>query len=317
MKKEQTLKNLTRLLPASLLAGILGGGMLVFLTAYLHRWSWRGLIGYTYGFLDSISILQVMMLGILVLFFAGMLAIVLHPGKTGKAQAAFAGAVSGCTVFLVNEVHMMVSDTLRHESTDLVGDLVHQITYLLLNHLVPLLLLALFMAALAVLGALFLSFFRERAGGTDAKNRASRLVLGTTALLILALTLLPPLVAHAMPGTENTVAAIGMTVISVERTAPDTIVLTAQEVPDASVLADSPFTVYLNGVDVSNASTLAASGLAMTIEPAGGLQAVEGSRATWQGTVFEDNSTPVNLTVIAHGTDGSEQVVLDRRVGLS
>lgn len=314
MKKEQTLKNLIHLLPVSLLAGLLGGGLLIFLTTSLHQWSWSGLIGYTHGFLDSISILQVMMLGILVLFFAGMLAIVLHPGKTGKAQAAFAGAVSGCTVFLVNGVYMMVSDTLRHESTDLVGDLVRQISYLLLNHLVPLILLALFMAALAVLGALFLSSFRERAGGPDAKNRASRLVLGTTALLILALTLLPPLVAHAMPGTENTVAAIGMTVISVERTAPDTIVLTAQEVPDASVLADPHLSVYLDGVEVSDDDAAAARGLAVSVEPADGLMAVGGSQAAWQGPAVQNNGTHVNVAVAVHGADGSRQFVFDRLV---
>ncbi|MBP2145378.1 hypothetical protein J2129_000832 [Methanofollis sp. W23] len=54
----------------------------------------------------------------------------------------------------------------------------------------------------------------------------------------------------------------------------------------------------------------------MTVEPADGLQAVEGSQATWRGTVFENNTTPVTLTVIAHGTDGSdsELVVLDRSV---
>ncbi|QYZ78030.1 hypothetical protein E2N92_00585 [Methanofollis formosanus] len=311
MTTEQTLQNLTRLLAASLLAGLLGGGLLVFLTTSLHRWCWSGLVDSHYGFLDSITILQAIMLGILLLFFAGMLAVALHPGKT-PAQAVVAGVVSGCTVFLVNEVHILIADCLGHGSTDLVGDLVRQISYLLLTHPVPLLYLALFMAALAVLGALFLFSIREKAGGPDEKARASRMVLGTMALFILALTFLPPLVAHAMPGTQNTVAAIGRTVISAERTAPDTLVLTAREVPAASALADPHFSVYLDGVEVSDAD--AAAAIAVSVEPADGLQAFKGSQAAWQGAAVHNNGTPVNVAVAAHGADGSKLFVFDRRV---
>ncbi|QSZ66252.1 hypothetical protein RJ40_01430 [Methanofollis aquaemaris] len=317
------IQRLTRLLPASLLAGLLGGGLWIFLGTYVNAWCWDDIICFNHSIFDSISELQYIVLTILVLFLAGMLAVALQQGEVGsQAQAVFAGGVSGCMVFLINMVHSEILDLFSHGSTDPVGHLIFKASIIIIYTL-PLLFLTLMVAVLAVLGALVLFSSQEKVNTPEENARASRLVLSSIILLILTFVALPPLVAHLMIGAgmievSSSVALIG-TFISLEHTAPDTIVLTALEVPATSALADPPYSVYINGfhgVDVSNTSAAAASGLAITVEPANGLQAVEGSKATWKGAVFEDNSTPVSVTVIAHGTDGSdiELVVLDHNV---
>ncbi|MBP2145384.1 hypothetical protein J2129_000838 [Methanofollis sp. W23] len=311
MNTEQTLQNLTRLLLASLLAGLLGGGMIVFLRSYVYDWCWYDLLSFEHGIFFTIGCAHTLVLCFLTLFLAGMLAVALYPGKS-RAQAAFAGGVSGCMACLVFVVHTLVSDLLSHGSVDLVGDLIFHAS-LILSHALSLMFLTLTMVVFAALGALILFSSLEKATTPEENARASRLVLGSTVLIILVFMVLPPLVAHAMPGTENTGAAIGRTVISLERTAPDTIVLTAQEVPVASALADPHFMVYIDGIEVSNASAAAASGLAVTVEPADGLQAVQGSQATWKGTAVMNNGTPVSVAVAAHGADGSKQFVFDRQ----
>ncbi|QSZ66264.1 hypothetical protein RJ40_01495 [Methanofollis aquaemaris] len=312
MNTEQTLQDLVRLLPASLLAGILGGGMIVFLRSYVYDWCWYDLLSFEHGIFFTIGCAHTLVLCFLTLFLAGMVAVALYPGKN-RAQAAFAGGVSGCMACFVFVILTLVSDLLSHGSVDLVGDLIFHAS-LILSHALSLMFLTLTMVVLAVLGALIFFSSLEKATTPEENARASRLVLGSTVLIILVFMFLPPLVAHAMPGTEPTVAAIGRSVISVERTAPDTIVLTAQEVPATSVLTDPHFSVYLDGVEASNATVAAANGLAVTVEPVDGLLAFEGSRATWQGTAVHNNGTPVNVAVAAQGADGSKQFVFDRQV---
>ncbi|QSZ66273.1 hypothetical protein RJ40_01540 [Methanofollis aquaemaris] len=326
MKKEQTLQNLKRLLPAALLAGLLGGGLFVFLGSYADMWCWHGIICLNHSIFDISSTLQVFVLCILALFFTGMLAVALQRGEVGsQAQAAFAGGVSGFMAFFVIRVYTRVSNLLWYVGnggTDPVGYLIDSISYILVNF-ASTLFAALIMAALAVLGALILFSSLEKAATPEENARASRLVLGSTVLIILVCMIIPPLVARLMIGAGmirvHSSAALMGTFISLEHTAPDTIVLTAHKVPPAFTLADTHFSVYidgLDGIDVSNASAAAASGLAVAVEPADGLQAFEGSQATWKGPVFEDNSTPTSVTVIAHGTDGSEieLMVLNRSV---
>ncbi|WP_067051203.1 hypothetical protein [Methanofollis ethanolicus] len=315
MKKEQTLTALKRLLPASLLAGLLCGGLLKFLSSYADTWCWHGIICLNHGIFDTVSTLHALVLSILALFLSGMLAVALQRGEVeSQVQAAFAGGVSGCMVCLVIMVYARVSDLLSRGSTDLVEGLIYEVSFIL--RLAPSVLLwALIMAVLAVLGALLLFSSQEKTATPGENARASRLVIGSTAFIILALMVIPPLVAHLMLGAGmigvHPSAAIGMTVISVERTAPDAIVLTARDIPSASALADPPFSVYLNGVVVSNASAAAASGLDVSVDPAGGLQAAEGSRAAWKGTAVMNNGTPVSVAVAVHGIDGSKQFVLD------
>jgi hypothetical protein len=175
------------------------------------------------------------------------------------------------------------------------------------------------MAALAALGAFVVSFFREKAAGPNEGAAASRLVLCSTAAAILVVVVLPPLAAHAMLGAgmvdANPSTAPITTAVSAERTASDTIVITTSEMPPASVLdPGAPFSVFMNGVDVSNASTCAASSFAATVEPPGGLSAVEGSQATWTGTGILNNGTPVDVVVMVHGIDGSDLIVLNLRI---
>ncbi|WP_243670153.1 hypothetical protein [Methanoculleus chikugoensis] len=127
----------------------------------------------------------------------------------------------------------------------------------------------------------------------------------------------PPLTAHAMLGAGGMVdvnpgTALMTIAVSGERTAPDTIVITVEEVPPASVLdpPDLPFSIFMNGVDVSNASACAASGFAATVEPLGGVPAVKGSETAWTGGGVSNNGTPADVVVMAHGVDGSEIIVL-------
>ncbi|QSZ66271.1 hypothetical protein RJ40_01530 [Methanofollis aquaemaris] len=303
MKKGQTLQDLKRLLPASLLAGLLGGGLIVFLKSYAYYWCWYDLLGLCHGIFFTIGYAHTLVLCFLTLFLTGMLAVALQQGEVGgQAQAVFAGGVSGCMAFFVIMVHTLVSDLLRDWVTDHVGFLIDSISYILVNFastLFP----ALIVAAFATLGALLLFSSREKAATPEENARALRLVIGSTILIILVLLFLPPLVTHLMFSAGMIEAYPVWTFISLERTAPDTIVLAAHEVLPACALATPPYSVYIDGIDVSNASAAAASGLAVTVEPADGLQPFEGSQATWKGAVFEDNSTPVR--VVVHRADGS------------
>ncbi|MBP2145376.1 hypothetical protein J2129_000830 [Methanofollis sp. W23] len=238
------LQDLTRLLPASLLAGLLGGGLFVFLSSYADTWCWHDIICLNHSIFDISSTLQAFVLCILALFFTGMLAVALQRGEVGsKAQAAFAGGISGCMVFPVNMVHIEVSDLLRLGSTDPIGFLIDSISYVIIN-LPSILFLDLILAALVVLGALILFSSLEKAATPEENTRTSRLVLGSTVLIILVCMIIPPLVARLMIGAGmirvHSSAALMGTFISLEHTVPDTIVLTAREVPPTFTLADPP-----------------------------------------------------------------------------
>ncbi|WP_292364656.1 MULTISPECIES: hypothetical protein [unclassified Methanoculleus] len=263
------------------------------------------------------------MLGILSLLLAGMLPAALsREGGTRRGSAVLAGGIAGFTAFLVLEMYSMVTAAFGHGYAAGLSDVLSLAHDTLANHALSLLAMALIMAALAALGAFVVSFFRERAAGPKDGAAASRLFLCSTAAIILVVAVLPPLAAHAMlgagmidmnlnPGTTVSM----MTAISVERTAPDTLVLTVREVPPASVLdPGAPFSVFMNGVDVSNASACTAGGFAATVDPPGGLSAAKGSQAAWTGTGVLNNGTPVDVAVMVHGVDGSDIIVLSIRV---
>jgi len=312
MREHTNFPDFGHLLPASLLAGLIGGGLLVFLTSCVHAWCWDGIPGFRYGIFESISSIQYILLGTLTLFLSGMLAVVLRPVET-RAQAFLVGGISGFTVFLVNEIHFNISLLLGQGSTDLAGDLIHNLSYQLASFPLQFLFMALVMTGLAVLGAFILFSFSEKAAGPEEETRASLVIPGSKVLIILVVLVLPPLAAHMMSGAKmvsvNPSETMISTHISLERTAPDAIILTAHEVP-----AGSHFSVYLDGVDVSNASASASKGFVGTVEPSDGLQAIGGSEATWQGAGVMSNGTPLDFTIKVHGADGSEIVVLNRQI---
>lgn len=314
--RRTALQNQKHLLPSSLFAGLVGGGLLVVLLTYVHKWCWGGIACYNHRLFDGIGTFQSLMLGILSLLLTGMFAVALQrEGGTNRNSAVFAGGIAGCIAYLVNELHFTVILVFGHGSPAGIGDLLSAIFSTLTNHLFPFLAIGLFMAAIAALGAFIVSFFREKAAGPNEGAAASRLFLCSTAAAILVVVL-PPLAAHAMLGAGmvdmSPSMAMMMTTVSAERTAPDTIAITVREVPLASVLdPGAPFSVFMNGVDASNASACAESGLGVTVEPPGGLSAVEGSQAAWTGTGVLNNGTPVDIVVMLHGVDGSDLIVLN------
>ena len=245
-----------------------------------------------------------------------MLAVALQrKGGTGRDFAVLAGGVAGFTAFFVFELHSMITSVFGHGYAAGLSDVLSSPYDTLANHAPLLLVIGLAMAALAALGAFVVSFFRERAAGPDDGAAASRLILCSTAAVILVVVVLPPLAAHAMLGAGmvdvNPGTALMTTAVSAERTAPDTLVITVEEVPPASVLdPGAPFSVFMNGVDVSNASACAASGFSATVEPLGGGPAVKGSGTAWTGDGVSNNGTPVDVVVVVHGADGSEVIVL-------
>jgi hypothetical protein len=304
-------QNLKRLLPASLIAGLIGGGLLALLT-HAHTWCWGGIVCYNHGLIDAIGTFQNLLLGILSLILTGMLAVALQREARMKRDfAVLAGGVAGFTAFFVFELQSMITSVFGHGYAAGLSDVLSAICFPLANHALPLLAIGLSMAALATLGAFTVSYFRERATGPNDGATASRLIPGSTAAIILVVVVLPPIAAHAMlsagmiemnlnPGT----AVSMMTVVSVERTAPDAIVITAREVPLASVLdPEAPFSVFMNGVNVSDASACAGSGLDVTVDPSGGLSVLKGSQAAWTGTRVLNNGTPVGVMVMLHGVD--------------
>jgi hypothetical protein len=314
-----TLQNQKRLLPSSLFAGLAGGGLLVLLT-YIHTWSWGGIACYNHGLFDAIGTYQNLVLGILSLLLTGMLPVALQrEGGTGRDFAVLAGGGAGFTAFFVFELHSMITSVFGHGYAAGLSDVLSLAYDTLTNHLLPLLAIGLAMAAFAALGAFVISFFRESATGPNEDAAASRLLLCSTAAIILVVVVLPPLAAHAMLGAGaidvNPGTALMTTAVSVERTVPDTLVLTVREVPPASVLDHrKPFSVFMNGVDVSNASACAASGFAATVDPSGGLPVVEGAQAAWTGAGVLNNGTPVDVVVMVHGVDGSDLIILNLMV---
>ncbi|MCM2466493.1 hypothetical protein [Methanoculleus oceani] len=317
--RQTTLQNLRRLLPFSIFAGLVGGGLLALLT-YIHTWSWGGIACYNHGLFDGIGTYQNLVLGILSLLLAGMLPVALsREGGTRRDSAVLAGGIAGFTAVMVNYLYFQATSVFGHGYAPELSDVLAAIIFPFANHALPLLAIGLAMAALAALGAFVVSLFRERAAGPNEGAAASRLLLCSTAALILVVVVLPPLAAHAMLGAGtidvNPRTALMTTLVSAERTAPDTIVLTVREVPPASVLDHrKPFSVFMNGVDVSNASACAASGFAATVDPPGGLPVVEGSQAAWTGTGVLNNGTPVDVVAMAHGADGSDLIILNLMV---
>jgi len=319
--RQTTLQNLKRLLPSSLFAGLVGGGLLGVLLTYVHTWCWSGIACYNHGLFDAIDTFQGLVLGMLSLLLIGMLPVALQrEGGTRRDSAVLAGGVAGFVAFLINEIHFRAILVFGHGNPAGIGDLLSAICSTLTNHLLPFLAVGLFMVALAALGAFIVSFFREKAAGPNEGAAASRLLLCSTAAAILVVAVLPPLAAHAMLGAGmvdmnlNPGTALITTIVSAERTAPDTLVLTVHEAPPASVFdPGAPFSVFMNGIDVSNASACAASGFAATVDPPGGLSAVEGSQAAWKGTGVLNNGTPVDVVVMVHGIDGSDLIVMDLR----
>jgi hypothetical protein len=318
--RQTTLQNLRRLLPASLFAGLVGGGLLV-LPTHVHTWCRGGIACYNHGLFDGIGTFQNLVLGILSLLLAGMLPAALQREEDGMGSdfAVLAGGIAGFTAFLVFELHSMVTSVFGHGYAAGLSDVLSLAHETLANLFLPLLAIGLFMVTLAGLGAFVVSLFRERAAGPDEGAAASRLILCSTAAIILVVVILPPLAAHAMLGAGmidvNPGTAMVVTTVSAERTAPDIIVIAVEEAPPASVLdSGAPFSVFMNGVDVSDASACAASGFAATVDPPGGLEAARGSEAAWTGAGVSNNGTPVDVVVTAHGADGSEIIVLSLMV---
>lgn len=317
--RQTTLQNLRRLLPSSIFAGLVGGGLLA-LSTYVHTWCRDGIACYNHGLFDGIGTFQGLMLGILSLLLAGMLAAALsREGGMRRDFAVLVGGIAGFTAFFVFELHSMITSVFGHGYTAGLSDVLSLAHDTLTNHLLPLLAMGLAMAALAALGAFAVGFFREREAGPNEGAAASRLILCSTAAVILVVAVLPPLAAHAMLGAGmidvNPGTAMVMTTVSAERTAPGTIVVTVEEAPPAPVLdRGTPFSVLMDGVDVSNASACAASGFAAMVDPPGGLAAAEGSAAAWAGAGVSNNGTPVDVVVTVHGADGSEIVILSLMV---
>ena len=318
-EEHTALQDLRRLLPASFLAGLVAGGLLALLT-HAHAWCWGGIACYNHGLFGAVGTYQNLVLGILSLFLAGTLPAALSREGEGRRDAAvLAGGIAGFVAFLINELNFRIIMVFGRGSSAGPGDLLSAICSTLANHALSLLAMGLFTAALAALGAFVASHFRERAAGPDEGAAASRLLLCSTAALILIVAVLPPLAAHAMLGAGmidvNPGTAMTMTTVSAERTAPDTIVVTVEEAPPASVLdPDLAFSVFIDGVDVSTGAACAAHSFAATVDPPGGLFAAEGAEAAWTGAGVSNDGTPVNVVVTAHGADGSEVIVLSRMV---
>jgi len=318
--RQTTLQNLRRLLPASLIAGLVGGGLLVVLPAYVHTWCWSGIACYNHGLFDGIGTFQNLVLGILSLLLTGMLPVALsREGGMKRDFAVLAGGIAGFTAVMVNYLYSQATSVFGHGYAPELSDVLSAIIFPFANHALPFLALALAMAALTAIGAFVVSFFRERAAGPNEGAAASRLILCSTAAAILVVVVLPPLAAHAMLGAEmidvNPGTALMTTAVSAERTAPGIIVITVEETPPASVLdPGKPFSVFMNGVDVSDASACAASGFSATVEPPGGLSPAKGAEAAWTGAGVSNNGTPVDVVVVARGADGSEIIVLSLRV---
>lgn len=315
--RHTTLQNLKHFLPASLFAGLVGGGLLVVLLTYVHKWCWGGIACYNHRLFTGIGTFQSLVLCILSLLLAGMLSVVLQrEGGANRNSAVLAGGIAGCAAVLINYLHSQITSVFGHGYAPDVSDVLSAICFPLANYALPLLAISLSMAALAALGAFVVSFFRERAAGPNDGAAASRLFLYSAAAVILVAVVLPPLAAHAMLGAGmvdmSPSMAMIMTTVFAERTAPDTIAITVREVPLASVLDHgAPFSVFMNGVDVSDASACAASGLDVTVDPPEGLSVVEGSQAAWTGTGVLNNGTPVDVAVMVHGVDGSDIIVLN------
>ncbi|KLK88275.1 hypothetical protein SZ63_04320 [Methanoculleus sediminis] len=314
-----TLQNLIRLLPYSLFAGLVGGGLLA-LPACVHTWCWGGIACYNHGLFDGIGTFQGLVLGILALLLTGMLPVAMRrEGGMERNFAVLAGGIAGFTAFLVLEIYSMVTAVSGHGYAAGPSDVLSLAHDTLTDLLLPLLAIALAMAALAALGAFAVSFIRERAAGPNEGAAASRLLLCSTAALILVVVVLPPLTAHAMLGAGmidvNPGTALMTAAVSAERTAPDTIVITVEEAPPASALDhDLPFSVFMNGFDVSDASACATSGFAATVDTPGGLEAARGSEAAWTGAGVSNNGTPVDIVVMGHGADGSDIIVMSRTI---
>lgn len=311
------LRDLKYLPLSALFAGLGGGGLLVLLTSYFRKWCWDDIACYNHSLFDGASSHQILVLGILVLFLVGMLSAALQR-KDGERQVSIglAGGISGIITFGIYVLNFEVALLLSHGSTALLQDLFLAISHDLVSHPLTFLGLALAMAGLTAFGAVIFSSRRATAADPEEGVRVSRLLLGSTILLILAVAVLPPFAAHAMLAIGvvdvNPSTAMIMTVVSVERTAPDTLVFTAHKVPPASALdPEVPFSIIMNGIDVSSATACAAGGFSATVDPPGGLSAARGSQAAWQGAVISNNDTPVDVTVMVHGADGSDLLVLN------
>lgn len=317
LEHHTTLHNLRRLLPASLFAGLVGGGLLVVLPTYVHTWFWGGIVCYNHGLFDTIGTFQGLVLGILSLLLTGILPVALQRESGMKRDfAVLAGGIAGCVAILVNYLHSQITSIFGHGYAPELSDILAAIIFPFANHALPLLAIGLAMAALAALGAFVISFIRERAAGPNEGAATSRLLLCSTAAIILVIVVLPPLAAHAMLDVGmidvNPRTALMTTLVFAERTAPDAIVLTVREGPPATIFDHrKPFSVLMNGFDVSDASACTASGFAATVDPPGGLSAAKGSEAAWTGTGVLNNGTPVDVVVMAHGVDGSDLIVMN------
>ncbi|WP_054848134.1 hypothetical protein [Methanoculleus chikugoensis] len=135
-----TLQNLKRLLPASLFAGLVGGGLLALLT-HVHTWCWGGDIAcYNHGLFDGIGTYQNLVLGILSLLLAGMLPVALsREGRANRSAAVLAGGIAGFVAFLINELHFTTLLIFDHGSppAGAGGDLLSAICSTLVNHPLP------------------------------------------------------------------------------------------------------------------------------------------------------------------------------------
>ncbi|AGB01191.1 hypothetical protein [Methanoregula formicica] len=272
---------------------------------FLNQWIWRPFVDYNF-YLIIIQITQMLLTGLLILFFTGAWAVSqCRLSINNQKDALVIGLLSGCITGTGIAFCIALTRNLPE------GSVYFPVLCLII--------LSIILASLGTMTGAVGYYHRLSFGEASrvAKKRGAQCAFTLTALFILILlsASIPPMLA--LIGTTSGLIANDCLEcrlhqeIRVERLDNLTIrILYSAKMPAVSWIGRyNPPRILIHDIDVSNQTVSEKNGFPVTVNPAGGLTYDEDSVVIISGKgVANCNSTPIRLKVISY--NGSEQPVI-------
>jgi len=278
-------------------------------------------------FFEGVSLVQEIILFFLIFLGFGYLIFRIKGSfatNTGneKKVSAIMGVIAGMVYVIVTDYYVA--------TTNLIGSQYYQkylvpndpyslkfyVSFLLSCEIVPFLIVVIFFSIiLHVYGAELYRYASE----TDNKNCSYLPIIlfsgGIVFILLLtglsSMAVTTGIIEHeyGCPGCHY------WDLVSVEKTGVDSVAITllTEDPSTAWILSDKRpvFDIFLNGINVSTAASIQNQGIALTLDPPGGLKYQKGSRLILKGPAVFQNTSFCNITVIEKFPEYSRVIIYE------
>ncbi len=301
-------------------------GILLFRLNLAFQVFWAPYIQFS-PFFEGVSLVQEILLFCLIFLGFGYLIVRikgLFATNTGNEMkfSAIIGVIAGVGYVIVTDYYIATTKLIGYQYYQkyLVPDdpysLKFYVSFLLSCEIVPFLLVVIFFSIiLHVYGAELYRYAAE----TDNKNRSYLPIILFSGGIILILLLTGLSSAAVTTGIiEHQYGCAGChywDFVSVEKAGVDSVAITllTEDPSTAWILPDKRpvFDIFLNGINVSTAASIQNQGIALTLDPPGGLEYKKGSRLVLKGPAVFQNTSFCNVTVIEKFPEYSRVIIYE------